>query len=484
MQQIQKTFNFDYSYLSLPDKFYNLVKPSLFPSPEIFILNNKLFDKLNVSNESKEFLIALLLNQKSLKNIRSFAQAYAGHQFGYFTNLGDGRAIIIGEHINENNERIDIQLKGSGITIYSRRGDGKATLKAMLREYLISEAINALNIPSSRSLAIIKTGEPVHRETTQEGAVLVRAMKSHIRVGTFEYATHFGSTEDLKALTTYTIKRLYPEIEQDENPVISLLNKVMFHQIELVVNWMRVGFIHGVMNTDNTSISAETFDYGPCAFINTYNADTVFSSIDNNGRYAFGNQPQIIKWNIARFAEALLPIIHPDKDKALQLAQFAINSFDEIWNRKYYSTMLNKIGVENNDPKLYRMIDELLNLMKILKMDYTNTFLALSQVISSENSPINKSDFKPWLNEWKNIIDNSCGMQQAKQLMNKHNPVFIPRNHLVEQALNDAVNGNLNLYLKLLGIVSQPYQYKNYLNEFMEPSEYNFERNYQTFCGT
>jgi uncharacterized protein YdiU (UPF0061 family) len=344
--------------------------------------------------------------------------------------------------------------------------------------------MHGLNIPSSRSLAIIKTGEPVYRETMQEGAVLVRIMKSHIRVGTFEYATNFGSNDDLKALTAYTIKRLYPEIEQAENPVISLLKKVMVNQIELVANWIRVGFIHGVMNTDNTSISAETFDYGPCAFMNTYHPDTVFSSIDHYGRYAFENQPKMIKWNIARFAEALLPVIHPDKDKSLQLAQSAIDGFDEIWNTKYYNTMLNKIGIETNNPKLYWLVDELLDLMKRLKMDYTNTFWDLSQEISSEDSPKNNSDFKPWLEKWKNTIDNSCERRQAIQLMNTHNPVFIPRNHLVEQALDEAVNGNLSLFLQLFSIVSHPYQYQHSLDKFMKPSDSDFERSYQTFCGT
>jgi serine/tyrosine/threonine adenylyltransferase len=398
--------------------------------------------------------------------------------------LGDGRAIIIGEHITENNKRFDIQLKGCGRTLYSRGGDGKATLTSMLREYLISEAMYYLNIPSSRSLAVIKTGEPVVRETMHEGAALVRVMKSHIRVGTFEYAAHFGSIDDLKALTTYTIKRLYPEIEHDENPVVSLLNKVMINQIELVVNWMRVGFIHGVMNTDNTSISSETFDYGPCAFMNTYHPDTVFSSIDHNGRYAFNNQPKIIKWNIARFAEALLPIIHPDKEESLKLAQTTIDAFDKAWNEKYYDTMLNKIGIKSNNPENYTLVDDLLQVMKRLKMDYTNTFLALPQEISLKDSPITRTDFKPWLEKWKYAIDNSNGMQQAKQLMNQNNPVYIPRNHLVEQALDEAVKGNLNLYENLLAIVKQPYQQHENSEEFTKPSEKDFEMSYQTFCGT
>jgi uncharacterized protein YdiU (UPF0061 family) len=247
---------------------------------------------------------------------------------------------------------------------------------------------------------------------------------------------------------------------------------------------MRVGFIHGVMNTDNVSISGETFDYGPCAFMNTYHPDTVFSSIDTQGRYAFGNQPKIIKWNIVRFAETLLPIIHHDKDKSLQLAQSAVDEFEEMWNEKYYVRMLNKIGIESKDPKLYSLVDELLDLMIKLKMDYTNTFWDLSQEISLEDSLKNRSDFKPWLEKWRYAIDNSCGMHEAKELMKMHNPVYIPRNHMIEQALEEAVNGNMSLFKKLLGIVSNPYQYRNAMDMYMEPSDSDFERSYQTFCGT
>ena len=479
-----KLFNFEYSYLSLPDKFHSMVKPDLFNEPEIFLLNKELCHQLNLSMGSKEELLTAFLGEGNQKNSKSFAQAYAGHQFGHFTKLGDGRAIIVGEHLTENKKRFDIQLKGSGRTPYSRGGDGKATLKAMLREYLISEAIHYLNIPSSRSLAIIKTGESVYRETIQEGAILARVMKSHIRVGTFEYASYFGSVDDLKALTSYTINRLNPEIEKDENTVLDFLNKVMINQIELVVNWMRVGFIHGVMNTDNTSISGETFDYGPCAFINTYHPDTVYSSIDHNGRYAFGNQPKIIKWNISRFAEAILSIIHHDEMKSLELAQASIDQFDEIWKIKYYGMMLNKIGIDNNDKSLYTLVDELLDCMKKLNMDYTNTFWSLSNGNIPEDALINCSDFKNWLKKWQDYIDMSSSMKQAKHMMKKHNPAIIPRNHLVEQALEEMVNGNPNSFQRLLSIISMPYQYQDGLDEFMNPPKLKFERNYQTYCGT
>jgi len=476
--------NLEYSYLSLPSKFYQLVKPASFSKPETKLLNETLLKALNIPFVNQEDVLAFLLKNESENHITSFAQAYAGHQFGSFTKLGDGRAIVLGEYLTSLNERIDIQLKGSGRTLYSRGGDGKATLKAMLREYLMSEAMHALKVPTSRSLLVANTGEWIQRDIMHHGAVVVRLMKSHIRIGTFEYARHFGTTEDLQALTDYTINRLYPEIKNEENWALGLLKKVMSIQIDLVVNWMRVGFIHGVMNTDNVSISGETFDYGPCAFMNAYHPGTVFSSIDTNGRYAYGNQPQIIKWNIARFAEALLPVLHPNPNTALQLAQASIDVFDTIWTEKYYQMMLNKIGLGSNNHKLYSLVDELLDLMKRLKMDYTNTFWNLSQDIILEDSLINRSDFKPWLEKWKNAIDNSCEILQAKQLMNKHNPVFIPRNHLVEQALNEASNGNMSLFLKLMGITTQPYKYQNNLDKFKEPSDLNFDRSYQTFCGT
>jgi uncharacterized protein YdiU (UPF0061 family) len=324
----------------------------------------------------------------------------------------------------------------------------------------------------------------VQREMMHQEAVLARLMKCHIRVGTFEYARHFGTTEDLNALCNYSINRLYPELEKEENSVLELFKKVMNLQIDLVIDWMRVGFIHGVMNTDNVSISGETFDYGPCAFMNAYHPDTVFSSIDKNGRYAFGNQPAIIKWNMARFAEALLPIIHPDKDKSLELAQSALDEFDVLWNKKYYKTMLNKIGIESEDSELFTLVDELLELMKTHQLDYTNTFWYLTQEISSDNNQKSRLELKPWLEKWKQIIVDSGGTKKAEELMNKYNPFLIPRNHLVEQALNEAANGNMNYFLKLLDIVSKPYQYRDNLEEFMEPSDVVFETSYQTFCGT
>ena len=473
-------FNFDYSYLSLPEKFYSLTKPHLNSCPKVFLLNDQMCDKFKINK--KENLINLLFSNKNYKE--SYAQAYAGHQFGHFTKLGDGRAIIIGEHVTKHNKRFDVQLKGGGITQYSRNGDGKATLGSMLREYLISEAMHYLNIPSSRSLAVIKTGETTYRKSKEEGSILVRVMKSHIRVGTFEYASYFGSYEDLKKITSYSINRLYPEISKCDNHALALLDIVMQKQIDLVVDWMRVGFIHGVMNTDNTSISGESFDYGPCAFINTYDPKTVYSSIDHNGRYAFGNQPKIIKWNILKLAEALLPIIHNNKDKAIQLAQSVINNFDEIWERKYYSMMLKKIGFNSDDINLYPLIDELLLLMNKLKMDYTNTFSFLTQDNFNANQISRNTDFIKWQKKWNKYINKNTSFKEAKHLMKKYNPIFIARNHLIDEAIKKAVNGDMVSINKILEILSAPYQYQDGLEEFIKPPSANFEECFQTYCGT
>jgi uncharacterized protein YdiU (UPF0061 family) len=271
---------------------------------------------------------------------------------------------------------------------------------------------------------------------------------------------------------------------EDENCALSLLREVMKNQIDLVVNWMRVGFIHGVMNTDNTSISAETFDYGPCAFMNVYHPATVYSSIDQNGRYSFGNQALIIKWNVARFAEALLPILHDNKDKSLEIAQSVINEFDAIWEEKYFVTMLKKIGIETNDLLNRSLLIELLNIIQKLKLDYSNTFSSLSKALLTDDDSFNNSEFTAWLLKWKAAVNKSDGVENALKLMREVNPIVIPRNHKVEEALDEAVNGNLLLFNKLLSVISKPYQAQNDIRDYMEPPEFDFDLNYQTFCGT
>lgn len=476
--QTNNLFNFDYSYLTLPETFHSVVMPTSVARSELLLFNKAVSDEmsLNLTDSQETASVADLFADFS----QSYAQAYAGHQFGHFARLGDGRAIMIGEHITKDHNRFDVQIKGSGRTAYSRGGDGRATLKAMLREYLISEAMHQLKIPSSRSLAVVKTNEPVYRESVHQGAAVIRVMKSHIRVGTFEYASYLGSDDDVKALTMYTLKRLYPEIELDDCMALNLLKKVMVQQIELVVNWMRVGFIHGVMNTDNTAISGETFDYGPCAFMNAYNPNTVFSSIDQNRRYAYGNQPSIIKWNLSCLAEALLPVIHKNKEKSIALAQEVIDDFDTIWNHKYYEMMLKKVGIKNDTNENWDLIDELLDLMKKHKMDYTNTFLALSGEVNLEVNEF----LSPWMEKRKRILESLNTDEESKKLMAANNPVFIPRNHLVEEALENATHGDMTAFTTLVDVLSKPYDFQDNRELFLQPSATTFEENYQTFCGT
>ncbi len=472
----------EYSYLTLPNNFYSLAKPDWGVAPKVVLLNDMLAEELGISLKKSEEYIDFIFN-KELEAAPTFAQAYAGHQFGYFTMLGDGRAIMLGEYITPDKKRLDIQIKGAGNTIYSRRGDGKATFKSMLREFLISEAMHYLNIPTSRSLAIIKTGEPVFRETIHEGALLIRIMQSHIRVGTFEFARYFLKTEDLQALLTYVLRRLYPDLEKSENPALSLLQKVMEKQIEVVTHWMRVGFIHGVMNTDNVAISGETFDYGPCAFMNTYNPNTVFSSIDTYGRYAFLNQPKILKWNLVKFAEALLPLIHHNTQRAVHQAQEVIDSFDDLWNEKYYCMMLNKLGIPFYQPSLTKLVDNLLAIMFKNQLDYNNTFLALSQVIPGMDI-LKLPDLQSWLEQWKYIIDNTVSFLEAQNLMKRNNPVYIPRNHLVEKALEETIHGDETFFKEFLIILKNPYDYSSPQKLFISSPDKHFDNTYQTFCGT
>ena len=473
---------FDYSYTDLPRKFYSYNKPIFNDNLDFALINNSLLKELDIRVYNNLQLKKFLFSKNNFK--KSYSQAYSGHQFGHFTNLGDGRAIMIGEYLSKKNKRFDFQIKGAGKTKYSRGGDGKSTLKSMLREYIYSESLHYLNIPTSRSLAVINTKEKIYRESIEVGGILVRIMKSHIRVGTFEYALFYGNNEDLNKLTAYTVNRICPQANLSKNPPLYLLEFVMNQQINLVVNWMRIGFIHGVMNTDNTSISGESFDYGPCAFINNYDPEKVYSSIDFNGRYAFGNQSKIIKWNMFRFAEALLPLIHKNKNVSIELAESVLNKFDEIWEIKFYGMLLNKIGIINNNKQLFSLVDKLLILMKKLKLDYTNTFWALSSEDISKNKIIKNIEFKEWHEKWIKQINYQYSIKDCQKLMKKNNPVFIPRNHIVEEAINSAVDGNMYHIKTLLKNIKKPYFYKKGLENYMKPPTPKFEECYRTYCGT
>ena len=481
---MKSQFHFDNSYRKLSEKFYEEVNPFPAPHPELVLLNEELMKELDLEMDENE-LVPILSGNKIAKGSEPIAQAYAGHQFGHFTMLGDGRAVLLGEHLTNSGKRLDIQLKGSGQTPFSRRGDGKATLKPMLREYLMSEAIHYLGIPTSRSLAVIKTGEKVYRETIQEGAVLTRIMSSHLRVGTFEFARYYGGIDFAKELMNYTIDRHFPELKDAENPALELVDKVMDLQMDLVINWMRVGFIHGVMNTDNTSISGETFDYGPCAFLGKYNPETVFSSIDTQGRYAFGNQPNIIKWNLARFAETLISLMDPDEKKALEIATEKINEFDDKFTQKWYEMYASKLGIDELKEGDAEWINEFLGLLEIHQKDYTNafTFLRLPEIFD-ENKFFLGEKFDPWISKWKQRIEKREGGKQAAfEGMEKNNPVFIPRNYFVEEALEAATNGNLKPFNQLLEVLKNPYEFQPENQEFLYSPD-SFDTEFVTFCGT
>jgi len=479
-------WHFDNTYSKLSNTFKEVIKPTPVNDPELVILNEKLAKNLNLdfSKQDKKKLAQIFSGNFLPDGTTTIAQAYAGHQFGHFTMLGDGRAVLLGEHLVNQKQRFDIQFKGSGRTSFSRGGDGRAALGPMLREYIISEAIHALNIPTTRSLAVVKTGEEIERESLLQGAILTRVASSHIRVGTFQYIAAKRNIDDLNTLVNYTINRHYPEILTSDNKAIDLLNLVMERQCQLVVNWMRVGFIHGVMNTDNMAISGETIDYGPCAFMDTYNPKTFFSSIDKFGRYAFSNQPPITKWNLARLAECLIPLIDKNEDKAIKIATETIDNFQNIYEKKWLNMMRDKLGLFGEDTNDFKLINKLLNWMEINHVDYTNTFCHLMKTDTANEQKFKNTDFINWLKDWESrILMNNGSKEKSITLMKKTNPNFIPRNDKVEEALKNANENNFQSLKNLLDVISKPYQNNENLKEYKKPANLNGIK-YQTFCGT
>ncbi|MDQ0201472.1 protein adenylyltransferase SelO [Neobacillus ginsengisoli] len=487
-KEIKETgWNLDNSYSRLPKSFFSSQNPTPVRSPKLIILNDPLATSLglNVETLQSENGLAVFAGNRIPEGASPLAQAYAGHQFGHFTMLGDGRAILLGEQITPLGERFDIQLKGPGRTPYSRGGDGRAALGPMLREYIISEAMHALGIPTTRSLAVVTTGEVVIRETDLPGAILTRTAASHIRVGTFQYVAKWGTVEELRILADYTIKRHFPDVEADENRYLSLLKEVIKRQAALIAKWELVGFIHGVMNTDNMTISGETIDYGPCAFMDNYDPDTVFSSIDRQGRYAYGNQPYIAGWNLARFAETLLPLLHDNQEQAVKLAQDAISDFMELYLNNWHAGMRAKLGIFNVEKQDESLFDDLLSMMQESRGDYTNTFRALTFDTPEETVLFGTPKFAQWYELWKARL----GRQQeskasSQQLMRNSNPALIPRNHRVEAALEAAVKQrDYSVMEQLLNVLSSPYAHNP------EQAEYSTlpapsTNPYRTFCGT
>jgi len=470
-------WNFDNTYAKLPSKFYTRQNPTPAPAPKPVIFNHTLAEFLDTPLEP-ETLVGNTIPQGA----KPLAQAYMGHQFGHLSMLGDGRAILLGEQINHYDERFDIQLKGCGQTPYSRNGDGRAALGPMLREYIISEAMYALGIPTTRSLAVVETGERVIREKVHRGAVLTRVAASHIRVGTFEYAAHYGGTEDIYTLAEYTIKRHFPHVKEDR--YLAFLRGVIKRQAFLLAKWQLVGFIHGVMNTDNMVISGETIDYGPCAFMDTYHPNTVFSSIDTEGRYAYNNQPKMAAWNLARFAETLLPLLHEDKNTAVEIATTEIKKFWDMYQINWLKGMCNKLGLYEIMAEDEQLVADLLQLMQEQEMDYTNTFrtLTLGETPALlQNTPA----FFAWEQRWQRRISyQQKTKNEVADIMKQHNPSVIPRNYNVEEALTAAENGNLTVMHDLLDALKTPYAYTTQQEKYVTPPMPSQHCGYKTFCGT
>lgn len=478
-------WNFDNSYARLPKSLYSNVKPSPVSSPMLIKLNESLARELGLDIQAlkSDENIEVFAGNDIPEGAFPLAQAYAGHQFGHFNMLGDGRAVLLGEHITLNGKRVDIQLKGSGRTPYSRGGDGRAALGPMLREYIISEAMHALGIPTTRSLAVVTTGDPIYREDKLQGAILTRVAASHIRVGTFQYVAAFQG-EKLRELADYTIKRHYPHIEGSENKYLKLLQEVIKRQAKLIAQWQLVGFIHGVMNTDNMTISGETIDYGPCAFMDTYHPETVFSSIDVQGRYAYANQPYMAGWNLARFAESLLGLLHEDQEEAVKIAQAEITNYNELYQSYWQAGMRAKVGLFNEEEEDKILIDNLLGMMQMYKADYTNTFRALTLNDPQKSSLFSSSEFASWYERWRQRLGRQEeSLDAAHELMRKTNPAVIPRNHRVEEALEAAEKGDYEVMERLLAVLSNPFAYTPEQEEYCTlpgPSD----EPYQTYCGT
>lgn len=479
-------FQLERTYSKLPGVFFSKLSPTPVSSPEILLFNQKLAEEigLDLSVLSEEERTQLLSGNLVPKGIEPFAQAYAGHQFGNFTMLGDGRALMLGEHLTPSGQRLDLQFKGSGRTPYSRGGDGRAALGPMLREYLISEAMHALGIPTTRSLAVVATGESVYRESELPGAILTRTAGSHIRVGTFEFASLHEDKAMTQALLDYLIDRHFPEIREEENKALSVLRAAIDQQIDLITHWMRVGFIHGVMNTDNMALSGETIDYGPCAFMDVFSPDTVFSSIDHRGRYAFANQPYVAQWNLARLAESLLPLIHDERQDAIAGAEESLNAFEPAYKDKWLAMMGTKLGLAEADKQDERLVTDLLDWMHSNGADYTNTFRDLGRQVLPENQLYQSETFETWHRRWQERLGGEGrSLDSSLSLMRSVNPVVIPRNHKVEEALQAGEEGNLNPFRNLLKALESPYEEADHLAPYQVPPKPS-EKVHQTFCGT
>ena len=479
-------WNLEHTYAELPQLFYAPATPSAVREPRLVVFNRPLARTLGLDADALDNPegAAIFAGNALPDGARPIAQAYAGHQFGHFTTLGDGRAILLGEQITPAGDRVDIQLKGAGRTSFSRGGDGRAALGPMLREYIVSEAMHALGIPTTRSLAVAATGNLVYRETELEGAVLTRVASSHIRVGTMQWAAAHADTEAVRALADYTLARHYPELTGSPDPYLALLEAIVARQASLIARWQLVGFIHGVMNTDNMALSGETIDYGPCAFMDVYDPATVFSSIDAGGRYAYGNQPPIAHWNLTRLAEAMLPLFDDDVNRAVERATDVLGHFPERFEQHWLGGMRAKLGLFTTEAGDAELFTDLLAWMQRERADFTNTFRSLTRgTLFGESGSRDVA-----LEAWHERFDSRrCRQPQSAAevtaLMRRHNPAVIPRNHKVEEALAAASDHHdLSVMHRLLDVLASPYDNDLDLPDFTSPSA--GREPYRTFCGT
>lgn len=480
-------FRFDNSYTQLADALFTRCAPQPVSHPQLVLFNKTLAEELGLDAEALDHPVgaAFFAGNELPEDSDPLAQAYAGHQFGNLTMLGDGRAILLGEQLTPDGLRRDIQLKGAGRTPFSRGGDGRAALGPMLREYIISEALHALGVATTRSLAVVTTGEPVYRQTTLAGAIVTRVAPSHLRVGTFQYAAGRQDTAMLESLVDYTLARHYPNQQNASNKALALLEAVMDRQIDLVVEWMRVGFIHGVLNTDNVTLSGHAIDFGPCAFMDRYHPDTVFSSIDRGGRYAYGNQPMITQWNLARFAETLIPLIDADADTAVKKAEATLQAYTGRYAERWLAMMRKKLGLFGAGSGDVTLIQDLLTWMQAHQADFTNTFRDLSNEQPPAGQDYEGDDFRAWHRRWQQrLSENSKPLASSLCLMRQHNPAIIPRNHQVERALNAAeAHQDLGPARALLRELASPYAERDGADPYRQPPSAG-EQVTETFCGT
>jgi len=486
---------FDNSYARLPERFYARLAPTPVAAPRLVKLNRPLAVQLGLDPDELTTPegVEILAGNRIAQGSAPIALAYAGHQFGNFVpQLGDGRAILLGEVVDRAGRRRDIQLKGSGPTPFSRRGDGRAALGPVLREYIVSEAMAALGIPTTRSLAAVTTGEPVIRETALPGAILTRVASSHIRVGTFQFFAGRDDVEALRLLADHVLTRHYPDAATHEQPYRALFEQVIARQAELVAKWLLVGFVHGVMNTDNTSIAGETIDYGPCAFLDAYDPGTVFSSIDQQGRYAYGNQPRIAAWNLARFGETLLPLLSDDTDAALAQATESLGTFSNRFSQAMVAGLRRKLGLSTEGEGDAALAQDLLNAMAENHADFTLTFRRLCDAAESPDADAHvrslfddPAAYDAWAARWRQrLADEAAEGPTRRAAMQAVNPAYIPRNHRIEAALSAAIErDDFEPFEELLAVLARPYENRPEFAAYAEPPPLD-QRVYRTFCGT